>query len=88
MNPETFSLLLDWMYGTIDMVLTLDKAVDLFKASDRLGMMSLHTECAQIIALSLNAKPDSEGVVEIEEVKELWDFATTIHSEVVMQVST
>ncbi|DBA96778.1 TPA: hypothetical protein ACH3X3_012947 [Trebouxia sp. C0006] len=29
MNPETFSLLLDWMYGTIDMVLTLDKAVDL-----------------------------------------------------------
>ena len=51
-------------------------------------MMSLHTECAQIIALSLNAKPDSEGVVEIEEVKELWDFATTIHSQVVMQVST
>ena len=89
MHPKTFSLLLDWMYGTIDMVLPLDKAVDVFVASDRLGMMSLHAECAQIIALSLTAKPNSELLegTDVEEVAELWTFATAIQSEVVMKVS-
>ena len=92
MHPKTFSLLLDWMYGTIDMELPLDKAVDLFVASDRLSMMSLHTECSQIIVLSLKVTPESHleeiDDEEVEEVEKLWNFATAIQSQVVMKVST
>lgn len=46
MEPETFELMLGWMYGTIDVVLPLDQAVDVYVASDRLGMTALHDACA------------------------------------------
>ena len=85
MEPETFELMLGWMYGTIDVVLPLDQAVDVYVASDRLGMTALHDACAHIIAQTLPGIPSS---CCIENVVGLWHFATVIQSEVVIKVST
>ena len=84
MEPETFESMLGWMYGTIDVVLPLDQAVNVYVASDRLGMTALHDACAHIIAQTL----PRTSYRYIEDVMELWHFATVIQSEVVIKVIT
>ena len=83
-EPETFELVLSWMYGTIDYCPWLCKAAKLYVASDRLGMTVLKDACAQAIALALPMTIHSE---HIEDIEELWEFATEIQSAVVRDVS-
>lgn len=84
MEPETFELMLGWMYGTIDMEISLFQASDLYVASDKLGMTLLNDACAQIIALEL---PGFTAWDLIDEIEELWEFATAIQSTIVTDVS-
>jgi len=70
MNPETFSLAVSWMYGTIDRSLSAREAIDLFMVSDRLGLMSLHRSCCSILMDSLRQQPSSELIQEVEELRQ------------------
>ncbi len=70
MNPETFSLALSWMYGTIDRSLSAREAIDLFMVSDRLGLISLHRSCYSILMDSLRQQPSSELIEEVEELRQ------------------
>ena len=85
MNPETFSLALSWMYGTIDRSLSAREAIDLFMVSDRLGLISLHRSCYSILMDSLRQQPSSEL---IEEVEELRQYANLLGLEPLAYVSS
>ena len=98
MKPDTMHLLVAWMYGTARDLLTFQQAVELYAASDRYGMTSLHQACIhQIIYHHLRLPRNQCAAPEVinphvrilrpsKLVYELWIIADAMGSGAVVQV--
>lgn len=84
LHPDTFEIMVKWIYGSEAFNMGLWQAVDVFIASDRFGIISLNSACCSIIYNGLwhlrNKHPISS--VFVGPVEDLRQSALTIGSEV------
>ena len=84
LDPNTFEIMVKWIYGTEAVNMGLWQAVDVFIASDRFGISSLNSACCSIIHCRLwrlwNKHPNTS--MYLGPVEELRQIALTIGSQV------
>lgn len=64
-----------WMYGTLDVELSLAMAIKLFVASDKYCIINLHEACIRILQVHVASLPMRKMK---EEILELQDYARAI----------
>lgn len=82
-EPDTMELLVGWMYGRVNKALGLCQAVDLYVASDKYAVLDLQQACVEIIA---HRVASLSAMIPSLVVYKLWQFATAIGSDAVVQV--
>lgn len=88
MEAAVFRVAVDWMYGSVEMPLCIDRAADMMKAGDRLGILGLRDASARICRQWLQHVLLSPWPEDRQIVNDTLHYATSIEANDLARVSS